>query len=137
MNIKKFVLATLAGGAAMWLTAGAWHMWIMRHFYAVGHGAHHSGTGYIAVAYLVLGLLMAYMYPIGYKGGKPLFEGLRFGVLIGLVWVLPHTLAMLGAHGGSLWRVLINAAWHVIEQGIGGIIVGLIYGRAVMERARG
>ena len=64
------------------------------------------------------------------KGGKPIFEGLRFGMIIGILWVFPHELAMTGAHDGkSVIYVIKNAGWHIIEQGIGGIIMGLIYGR--------
>jgi hypothetical protein len=37
---------------------------------------------------------------------------------------------MTGAHDGkSIVYVLKNGGWHIIEQGIGGIIIGLIYGR--------
>lgn len=129
MNVKKLALATLAGGAAMWLLAGLWHKLIMAQFYAHETEATHEGTGIILVAYLVLGVLMAYMYPLGYKGGRPAVEGLRFGIVIGLLWVFPHELAMAGAHGESILYVLKNAAWHVVEQGVGGIVVGLIYGR--------
>ena len=63
------------------------------------------------------------------KGGYPVAEGLRFGVLIGLLWVFPHGLAMAGAHGKSIAYVFKNTAWHLIEQGVGGIIIALVYGR--------
>ena len=130
MDLKRFALASLAGSVAMWLLAGLWHMLLVPGFYAVeGEAAHHDGGGLIIVAYLLLGILMAYMYPIGYKGGQPILEGLRFGLLIGLLWVLPHELVMVGAHGGSISYVLINAAWHLLEQGAGGIIMGLVFGR--------
>jgi hypothetical protein len=60
---------------------------------------------------------------------RPAVEGLRFGVLIGLLWVFPHELAMAGAHGDSISYVLKNAAWHVVAQGVGGIFIGLLYGK--------
>ena len=129
MKIKKFILATLAGGITMWLLAGLWHELIMAKFYVGETDATHEGTGIIFLAYMVLGVLMAYIYPLGYKGGRPTVEGLRFGVVIGLLWVFPHELAMAGAHGDSISYVFKNAAWHMIEQGVGGIIIGLVYGR--------
>ncbi len=132
MNLKKFTPAALAGSVAMWLLAWLWHMLLVPGFYAANdEAAHHDGLGLIVLAYLLLGALMAYMYPIGYKGGRPVLEGLRFGLLIGLLWVLPHALVRAGAHGGdSISYVLINSAWHLIEQGAGGVIIGLIYGRS-------
>ena len=131
LNLKRLALAALAGSVVMWLVAGLWHMLLVPGFYAVeGEAAHHGGGGLIIVAYFVLGALMAYMYPIGYKGGKPVLEGLRFGLLIGLLWVFPHSLLRAGAHGEeSISYVLINSAWHMVEQGVGGVIIGLIYGR--------
>ena len=113
----------------MWLLAGLWHQLIMAKFYTAETDATHEGSGIIFLAYIILGLLMAYIYPLGFKGGKPSLEGLRFGVLIGLLWVFPHELAMVGAHGESISYVLKNAAWHLVEQGVGGIVIGLIYGR--------
>jgi hypothetical protein len=133
MNIRKFVLASLAGSIAMWLLAGLWHGVIMARFYATQTDATHEGTGIIFIAYLVLGGLMAYMYQRVYRGGRPVAEGLRFGILIGLLWVFPHELAMAGAHGEPLAYVFKNAAWHMAEQGFGGIIIALVYGRGIAQ----
>lgn len=128
MNVKRLALATLAGGVGMWVLAGIWHELILAPFYAHATGATHEGTGIILIAYLVLGVLMAYIYPLGYRGGRPVREGLRFGMVIGVLWVFPHELAMAGAHGEPLAYVFQNAAWHLVEQGVGGIIIALIYG---------
>ncbi|NQV02477.1 MAG: hypothetical protein HQ542_07515 [Bacteroidia bacterium] len=81
------------------------------------------------VAYFILALLMAYIYSLCYKGGKPVIEGLKIGVIIGILWVFPHGLAMAGSHDTSIIYEIKNALWHVIEQGIGGIIIALIYGK--------
>ncbi len=136
MNIKKFLLATLVSGLSMWLLAGAWHELIVANFYAEETGAEHEGTAIILLAYLILGLLMAYIYPLGYKGGKPWMEGLKFGALMGLLWVFPHTLVMAGAHGTSVLYVIKNSLWHMVEQGIGGLLIGLIYGRLAQKKAK-
>ncbi len=127
MNYKKLLVATLSSGFGMWVIAGIWHNLIMANLYKNVH-ATHDGIGLLLVAYFILALLMSYIYPLGYKGGKPYLEGLRFGVIIGILWVFPHGLAMAGAHGESILYVLKNSAWHMIEQGFGGIIIGLVYG---------
>ncbi len=129
MHLKKLGVAALLGALGMWILAGLWHKVVVPGFYASSHGAHHEGVAVIAIAYVVLGSLMAYIYPLGYKGGHPVWEGLRFGLLVGLLWVFPHELAMAGAHGKPILDVLKNAAWHLVEQGAGGIIIGLIHGR--------
>jgi len=128
MKSKKFLLASLSSGFGMWAVAGIWHNLIMANLYKTVH-ATLDGIGLLLAAYFILALLMSYMYPLGYKGGKPILEGLRFGIVIGVLWVFPHGLAMVGAHGESILYVLKNSVWHVVEQGIGGIIIGLVYGR--------
>ena len=132
MNLKKMALATLAGGFGMWVIAGVWHNLIMANLYE-SVDAKHEGIGVLLIAYFVLALLMSYIYPLGYKGGNPVWEGLRFGMVIGILWVFPHELAMAGAHGDPISYVFKNGLWHMVEQGLGGIIVGLIYGRIQMD----
>lgn len=128
-NKKELLLATIASGLGMWLLAGFYHEVLAAAFYAAETGAKHEGTGIILVAYLVLSLIMAYLYPQVYRGGRAVTEGLKFGILIGVLWVFPHEFAMAGAHGESLVYVFKNAAWHIVEQGIGGVIIALVYQR--------
>ncbi len=129
MNIMALTLASLAGGISMWLLAGLWHKVIMAQFYARETHASHEGTAIILLAYLILAALMTYIYSLGFHGGRPVMEGLRYGVVLGLLWVFPHELAMAGAHGTSIAYVFKNALWHIVEQGIGGIVIALAYAR--------
>ena len=83
-----------------------------------------------ALGYVLLALLMAHVYPKGYAGGAPASEGLRFGAFIGLIATLPRSLvlyAMEGGHTGTL--VIVDASWHIVEQGIGGLVIALLHGR--------
>jgi len=129
VNIKKLIVSTVIVGLAMWIIAGLWHNLILANYYARETEATHDGVGIMLIAYFILALFMSYMYPIGYKGGSPIFEGLRFGALIGLLWVFPHELVMVGAHGEPILYVFKNAIWHMVEQGLGGIVIGLIYNK--------
>lgn len=129
MNAKKRLMAGLAGGIVMWGIAGLWHQLVAATFYAEETQATHGGIGIILMAYGVLGLLMSHLYAWIDPHGKPALEGLKFGAIIGLLWVFPHELAMAGAHGEPLPYVFKNASWHVVEQGLGGVVIGLIRGR--------
>ena len=129
VNLKKLILSTLIGGLGMWVIAGIYHNLIMANLYEETQ-ATHEGLGILLVAYFILALIMAYVYPLGYKGKSPALEGLRFGIIIGLLWVFPHGLAMAGAHGESIIYVFKNSVWHMVEQGLGGVIIGLIYGKS-------
>jgi hypothetical protein len=78
-------------------------------------------------ASLVGFFVFAYAYAKGYEGGNRAMEGLRFGVLVGL---------LLGCFA-VIWNYVVlpisgplAVAWVVdtiIEMGIYGVVVGLIY----------
>lgn len=131
MEIRKLILATIAGLAAMLFLSAIWHDLLMHDFYAA-----HSPTlrpepllRLIGLGYFILTTLMVVIYPKGYEGGVPWLEGLRFGMLIGILHALPRGLVLYGAEGchtGML--VVVDAAWHLAEQGAGGIVIALIHG---------
>lgn len=125
MNVKKFFLAWLIGFVVMGILAVLWHLVIMGSFYNM-----RPQPLFVILAYLILALLMSYAYPKGYQGKPPALEGLRFGIFIGLLWILPLQLIMASAGNTTFTVGLVDAAWHIAEQGIGGIIIGLIYGRS-------
>ena len=83
---------------------------------------------FIVLGYGALAFLMSYAYPIGYKGGTPVKEGLRFGILVGLLVALPLNLILHGVWKVTLAGSLVDSIYHVIEQIVGGIIIALIYG---------
>ncbi|MHC5037046.1 MAG: hypothetical protein ACYTHM_07010 [Planctomycetota bacterium] len=134
MKWFKTGLAVFVGGLTMWLLAGLWHLVIVPEFYAKGiHASHHEGGVLILVAYVLLAILMAgvyrsYIHRGEYRIGKSALEGLKLGLLMGLLWVTPHALVRAGAHGGSLPYILVNGLWHLVEQGTGGVIMGLVFG---------
>ena len=130
MDIKKFSMAVVSGFFAMYILGSLWHAVLMHNFYEK-YGWDSMLTEpnlvFIILGVLILAVLMAYMYPLGYKGGSPLKEGLRFGVVIGLLWILPYNVIMIGVVGTSKTLVVVDALWHIVEQGVGGIVIGYIY----------
>ena len=130
MNKKQrnLIIAPIVGGLGMWITAGLWHNLILPSFNKSVE-AHHEGLGIMLIAYLILAILMTYIYSLVYKGEKPIIEGLKIGVLIGILWVFPHGLTMAAAHETSILYEIKNTLWHMVEQGIGGIIIASIIGR--------
>jgi hypothetical protein len=126
----KFVLSTLLGGFGMWVTAGLWHNLILPKIDSSVQ-AHHDGLALMLISYFILASFIAYIYSISYKGGKSVIEGLKIGVVIGILWVFPHGLTMAGAHNTSIAYEINNAMYHMVEQGIGGIIIAIILGKNI------
>ena len=122
----RLLLSTLVGGFAMWVEGGLWHN-LIQPIFDGNVQAHHDGLGIVLIAYFVLAFLMAYIFLLGYQEGKSVvMEGLKIGVLVGILWVFPHGLAMAGTHDTSIIYEFQNTLYHIVEQGIGGLIVALI-----------
>ena len=138
MGIRKLIASTLLGAVAMGVLAGGWHLVLMGTYYReeVAGLREVFRLDVLVLAYLALAALMAVIYPKGYAGGAPLAEGFRFGVVMGLVAALPHSMVLFAvsdAFSGS--AVLAEAAWHMVEQGVGGAAIGLVYGRGFLDGA--
>ena len=132
MDLKKLFLAWIAGFVVMFALAGLWHMVVMKDYYAEQSAEvarPEADMMPIALGYAVLALLMAYAYPIGYQGGTPWVEGLKFGLFVGLIWILPLGLVLFGVENWTMNLMFVDVPWHLVEQGIGGIGIGLIFGR--------
>jgi len=130
----KLLLATLLGGFGMWVIAGLWHNLILVNIDSSVQ-AHHDGLGVMLIAYFILSFLMTYIYLLGYKGNKPIIDGLIIGVVIGILWVFPHGLTMAAAHNTSIPYEFKNALYHVVEQGLGGIIIAIILGKNMINKS--
>ena len=124
---KKIVLASLVGGVLMAFVAGAWHTLLATAFYKENVHASHDGTGIIFIAYILLALMMSVLWSAVRGSFNGRWAPVLFGAFMGVLWVFPHELVMVGAHGKlEIPYVLRNAAWHVVEQGFGGWVMGLI-----------
>ena len=76
------------GSVVAFLLSGLWPVVLISDYYeSVTVGGREAPLMWaIGLAYLMVGIIMAYMYPKGYEGGSPVGEGLKFGAIIGLLW---------------------------------------------------
>jgi hypothetical protein len=137
MNVKKFLLAGLAAFAVIALLGGLWHKVLLGNFY----GEHFKFVADInmvkvIIGFFLTGFLLSAIYPIGYKGGSPASEGYRFGMLMGAVWMVPTAFVIfLGAGLVTPVGVVVDMPWHIlIEEGIAGLVIGLVYGKIPSSR---
>ncbi len=129
MDFKKFSMAVGGSFIVMLFLGLLWHRVILRSFYVEHFPAAFAEPNFIfaILGFLILAVLMAYLFPLGYKGGSPVKEGLRFGAIIGLLWFLPFNVIMIGVIGKSGTLVVVDGLWRMVEQGIGGIVIGYVY----------
>src|SRR5512138_1258558 len=131
-SYKKSALiavTTLLGGFGMWILAGLWHNLIMPVLDPT-ITAHHDGLFLMLISYFLLSFLMAILYLQRSRIQRnKVLDGIVFGAIIGVLWVFPHGLAMAGAHSTSIAYEIKNTCWHLVEQGIGGIMIStMLYG---------
>jgi hypothetical protein len=132
MNVKKWFFAGLAGGLVMFLLSGLWYQVLTAKMHQEGFQAiarSQSLYPWVVASYLVLAFVMSAMYPIGYKGGAPAKEGAVFGLLVGLLVGLSTNVLYYGVWNVPLSAQLIDSAWELVEKGLGGIAIALVWGR--------
>jgi hypothetical protein len=132
MNWGKLGLASVVGAVVFVVVGFVWHAVLFAATYQQLAGSLMRAEPMVQVALLsevLRAVLLAYLYPIGYQGGAPWKEGLRFGVLMGLFSAL-ITLIYVGVLNfdgfGVFWMDLL---FFSIQGGIGGIGIALVYGR--------
>ena len=100
----------------------------LQHAGAMRPQAQQSGILPIGFAFALVGFFaFSYTYAKGYEGGRGAQEGLRFGVLVGILICCFSTI-----WGYMVWpmSVQLAAAWmidYIVEFALYGMIVGAIY----------
>lgn len=130
MDVKKLLTATVAGFLVMFVLSYVWHELLMSATYAQPNHSPEPEMLWIVLGYVMLAALMAYMYPTGYQGGLAVSEGFRFGALIGLVSVGPLQLIFTGLGAMPIQTAGIDMAWHIVEQGAGGIVIAMLHAKS-------
>lgn len=132
-SVKKIVLATLAYAVVTMTLGFTWHF---NFFPEVYHqlGVYNREPPIIPLGFasmLIQGLVLAYLYPFFYRSGRPLVEGLKFGMLMGAFLFSVSTLAVgakIQVSSMSTW-LIIQTVFHTIQFVLAGTLIGLIYGK--------
>jgi hypothetical protein len=134
LKVKKMLLATITSAVAMFSLAGLYTSVLARDFIAthVDSSMLRSPPNLILVfvGYIVLALLMTTVYPRFLTSGRsPALNGFRFGMLAGIFWLMPYSLVLFGIYRFPYDALPLDFAWSLVEQGFGGLVIGLVYGR--------
>jgi hypothetical protein len=133
-SMKKSILSAAVAAVLMFSLAGLYTSVLARDFIATHVDATMLRTppnlGLVFLGYLVLATLMSASYPrIATAGGSPAWRGLRFGMLAGVAWLIPYSLVLFGVYRFPYGALPMDFAWALVEQGLGGMAIGLIHGR--------
>jgi hypothetical protein len=137
MSTKRFVLATLAGGIAVFLVGGLIYGVLTVSFFEANQG---SAVGvmreapdfvHLFLGQLVFGVLLTVV--IGkWAGQSGAGAGLRMGAVFGALFGFAMNLTMFGVSNiQNITATLVDPFFAMIQMGIGGAVVG-----AVLQKVR-
>jgi len=142
MDLKKLLIGAVVAFVVMFLLGYLWHVVLMADFYQNNHGeigAVDRETPmlfYIGLGYLSLCLVMAYIYPKGAEGDNHIMDGIKFGAIMGFLWIVPYSSVLYGATiVTSKTAVFGDGLYHIAEGAVGGALIAMIYGKRHGGRA--
>jgi hypothetical protein len=80
----------------------------------------------LALAYLVFGWLMAFIYPYGYSGGSPVGEGFRFGLVVWGLLGLGAGLGMQAFQPNNTGAFLFGLFVNLVGFALAGMVLGIV-----------
>jgi hypothetical protein len=133
--MKRTIFAVLAAAAVMFSLAGLYTGVLARSFIAahVDQALMRTPPNLVLVffGYFVLALLMAILYRRFVRVSRsPAWNGTCFGMVAAVCWLMPYSLVLFGVYNFPYVVLPMDFLWALVEQGIGGLVIGLIYGKS-------
>lgn len=131
--MKKLLLATLSYFVLTMALAYPWHLiWFHDIYKEIGAVQREEPIMILGISSIIIqGLVIAYLYPFYYKSGNPVFHGIKFSLLIGL---MVYTVVVFANAAKFLIEpvstfLLYGTAFSLLQFSFTGTALGLIYGR--------
>ena len=131
-QVKTFVLGAIAYLLVTFPLAFVWHLVAFKGIYD-RLGIFNREEPIVALGFLVIliqGFLLSYVYSVFHRGGSPVKEGLKFGLLMGVFLWSSQVVAAAAKHQVAslpLW-LTIETAYFAIQFTLVGLAIGLVYG---------
>jgi hypothetical protein len=133
--MKRTLFAVIAASALMFSLAGLYTGVLARSFITahVDQALMRTPPNLVLVffGYVLLALLMSILYRrLVRVSGSPAWSGLRFGAVAAICWLMPYSLVLFGVYNFPYAVLPLDFIWAFVEQGIGGMVIGLIHGKS-------
>lgn len=131
MLTKRFFISWIASSIVMFALSYAWHGIFLTDFSRLSYPKE-IFLVFAAFVYLIIGFVVAKVIDARtlekYFKRKPLVKGLVAGGIIGFALFMISTVVGISFSTGSkLENLLLDVSWQVIEQGMGGLVVGIAH----------
>ncbi len=130
--MKKLLLATLSYFVLTMALAYPWHLiWFHDVYKEIGAVQREEPIMILGMSSIVIqGLVIAYLYPMYYKTGNPIYQGIKFSLLMGLmvytVMVFANAAKFLIEPVSTF--LIYGTAFSLLQFTVTGSALGLIYG---------
>lgn len=143
MKAIRYGIIALGVTLSIFTANSLWYAVIMSDFYdgSSGHWSQVSrddpSIPIVLLGILVLAVLMTAHYPfLRLPIRHPILADGAFGVLIGLIYVLPSSLYYYGTTDFlEFVPMAMDVLWHMIEEGLAGVVLGMLYRRLIGQPA--
>jgi len=130
MNTTKLVICALVGTVYLFLVE---YLWFGMLGNAGGEGDAMPAFHWMILGYLLVALAFCMIYGKGVEAGSATQQGMRFGLLIGLMYVGGYFMWLaltesFPCMGVDMMRTIKNSVFALVEYGILGIIVAHLSG---------
>lgn len=127
---RRFWVALLASSVVMYLMSYCWHGLFLND-YSMIHVSQSVFLAAAAVVYLFIGLVVCRAFlltPLDRISKHPIVRGPIAGVMTGfLMFLVVLVVGITYSRHASLEYLLLDLVWQILEQTVGGVIVGLAY----------
>ncbi|MBI1806967.1 MAG: DUF1761 domain-containing protein [Ignavibacteria bacterium] len=128
---KKVIYATVVYTVVSMILGMVWHFVFFKELYH-SLGIYNRAEPIIPLGFvsmIIQGGIMAYLYPLYYRQGSPIIQGMKFGLIMGLFLYSVSTLAnaaKIEVTSMSSW-LTVQIAFHSIQFVLAGAGIGLVY----------
>lgn len=129
MVFRKMLVSWIIASVVMFSLSYLWHGVILNDFNRLQYP---KNVYLIAslIAYMVIGFIVARSYYLDFLHRfekKPLLKGLSSGALAGAFIYLIAFVVGISFGGRKLEYIIMDLAWQIVEQAIGGLTVGFAH----------
>lgn len=128
--LARFILTALAYIIPTMILGYAWHLLIFKDLYDK-LGIYNRTEPIIPLGFasmIIQGLIIAYLFPFYAKNNYTIAGAIKFNLIIGLFLFSVSSLAnaaKINVTDMKTW-LLIQAAFHLLQFGVAGILIGLV-----------
>jgi hypothetical protein len=131
MISKRFFISCLASSLVMFIMSYIWHGLVLTDFSRLSYSKH-LFLFFAALVYLIIGFVVAKSIDFKilekYFKRKPIIRGAISGGMCGVAFFLIATVVGISFSTGSkIENLLLDVTWQIIEQTIGGVVVGIAH----------